>query len=149
VANIGSDTGFNWHLVLRTKLERACLTGRPGRRQSDFAIGSSVLCNVFAMVSNSYCLACSVILQRICSSYAILSPYFRNELASAIASTARAQQLERRSAVSFCKCSATAPQQICHGFKHSLQCLIIQVICTPFAMLSPCCRKALAKVFDC
>jgi hypothetical protein len=149
VANIGSDTGFNWRLVVRTALERASLTGRPGRRQSDFAIGSPGVCNMFAMVSNSHCLACSVILQRICSSFAIVSPYFRNALASAIASSARAQQLERRSAVTFCKCSATAPQHICHGFKHSLPCLILQVICTHFATLSPCFRKSLAKVFDC
>jgi hypothetical protein len=62
-------------------------TGMPGRRQSDFAIGPPVLCNAFAMVSNSHCLACCVILQRISSSFAMLSPYFRKALASARDST--------------------------------------------------------------
>jgi len=33
MANIGSESGFNWHMVVRTALKRASLTGRPGRRQ--------------------------------------------------------------------------------------------------------------------
>jgi hypothetical protein len=69
-----------------------------------------------------------LLLQCFCTGFTLRSPYFHKLLASAIASTARAQQLERQSAVTICIVSFTVPQHICHGCIHSLPC--ISAICS-------------------
>jgi len=87
------------------------------------------------------------ILHRFCTRFAMLSPCFCKALASATTRSAREQQIERPSGVTFCKVSAKAQQHICQGFKRSFR-EVPQYVRNGFAVFTPGFCRALATGYS-